>query len=254
MAIDQMNSLVTGVSRQNLLRAVKNPELAPVSFKDLLKQLNQKLGPKVGFTFESPAEVLALKFLEKRFDKSAALKNKYGSGGFENFLKEMVDSGKFQKIADKIESKFKTSQSVNLNLESEEMQELAQEIDQELELSDQENYLSLSQFLKPATENDLSNQDWFQKAQLNIKESYQVLINQIKEESQERDRVDQKIREKRLANLEVEKKEIANAQLEKDQEMVNAKKIVNPLARMTEVEMVLSSFQSKKAQAGLQTA
>jgi len=250
MAMSDVSNVLAGVSRSSLLKAVKAPEQAAVSFKDLLKQLNQKLG----IHLETPAQLLAVKFLEQRFNKNTALQNKYGS--FENFLKSVIDSGKLDKMASRIEEKLKGTKSLSLNFDHQEMQSLSAELDQELEISDNDTYLSQDQFLEPASDNDFRNSDSLQKLLLGIREDQKKLIDQIHQNRLEQDLVEQKLREKRLANLEVQKQELAKAELGKDQDLaaLRSKKITNPVAFSTQRDLIMGSFQSKKLQAGLITA
>jgi len=251
MAIGNISDLFNGVNRSAAIQALQKPGQTPSLFKEVLKKLNTQLG----LNLETPAQVLAVKFLKNRFDKNTSLQTQFGS--FENFLKS-VD---LQKVADKIENRLlakisnaqlKKMDFSQVNFDSEELKELSAEIDDDLDLSpDASSFISQDMFLEPAASEDYRNYDWLQKAMLNIKESGKELLEQIRRDRIDQNLAEEKQREKRLANLEIQKKEIAKAELNKDQELavLNSKKIVNPVAFMTEKDLIIGSFQSKKLQA-----
>jgi hypothetical protein len=256
MAIGNISDILNGVNRSSVIQALQKPGQTPALFKEVLKKLNTQLG----LNLQTPAEVMAVKFLKNRFDKNKTLQTQYGS--FENFLKS-VD---LQKVADKIESRLlakisnaqlKTINFSQINFDSAELKDLSEELDQELELeTNSPSLISQDMFLEPASSNDYRNHDWLQKAMLNIKESGKEVMEQIRRDRIDQDLAEEKQREKRLASFEVQKKEIAKAELSKDQELavLHSKKMTSPVTFMTEKDLILGSFQSKKLQAGLQTA
>jgi len=255
MAISPLTDILSGVNRSAVMQSLQKPGQTPSLFKEVLKKLNLQLG----LNLETPAEVLAVKFLKQRFDKNAALQTQYGS--FENFLKS-VD---LQKIADKIESRLlskisntqlKTINFSQVNFDSKELKELGAELDQELDNAEESN----SETQDPVSGPDYSlacrHQEALQKTLLGINDSDKALIESIHRNRLKQNMDEQKLMEKRQANLDLQKKEIAKAELNKDRELavLRAKKITSPVALMTQKEMIIGSFESKKLQVQSLTA
>jgi hypothetical protein len=246
MAISPLTDILSGVNRSAVMQALQKPGQTPSLFKEVLKKLNLQLG----LSLETPSEVLAVKFLKQRFDKNPVLQTKYGS--FENFLKS-VD---LQKIADKIESRLLTKNFAQVNFDSKELKELGTELDQELESTEETNSETEGYDSGPDYSLACRQQEALQKTLLGINDPDKALIESIQRNRLRQNRDEQKLMEKRQANKDLQKKEIAKAELHKDRELavLRSKKITSPVALMTQKEMILGSFESKKLQVQSLTA